>query len=661
MYNTAIHALPAPDQLPAGAGPDVPADVKALADAIDTKLTPYVTAANFGALPAVGKAGRRGRTTDNGMVYLDTGAAWVVDNSAAGNGIAISAVGVHTVDLAATPGLEFSAGKLRAAVDGTTIERTAGGVLGVKDGGIAVAKIADALKPSGGAAAGTEALRALGTTAGTAAAGNDGRFPTAGEKTWLTDASDGTLTGAYDFTGAVTALSLGAASHIISGVNPTISATAISVGNRAATFLNLRVTGEANNQFILANDGKMSWGPGGATALDTVLYRQGAATMKTDGWMYATNGFRAYDGSSSRTQIGGLGPGSEAAITFGSANDAVIYRTGSAALRTSGTWTVDGAVTHSSTLAVTSDITATTMVKPGGSATRVIYSSDNSANYGFGGTGGFPAIWAASSVVMQWSSSGAYIGTSAQGNLIGSAGTGYVSSGPFRWTHSHSHAADQTLMLNNSNTSSTGVILRISTARTASLTSQYLLDVLNGSISVFSIRADGATSIGCPDANNQTLTAQMTNAAYAHNGIMSQATARGDNSGYNFLTCNNTAGNRFYVRGDGVIFAANTTVQSVSDKRLKKNIVTLDDALDKILGLRPVEFDWRDEAPNTGHSVGFIAQEVEEVLPDAVDEWVTTQGKDGEKFKSVGQGEFIPYLVGAIQKLEQRVAELEAA
>lgn len=50
------------------------------------------------------------------------------------------------------------------------------------DNTVTAAKIAAALKPSGSAADGTEALRALGTVAGTAAAGNDGRLPTSAEK-----------------------------------------------------------------------------------------------------------------------------------------------------------------------------------------------------------------------------------------------------------------------------------------------------------------------------------------------------------------------------------------------------------------------------------------------------------------------------------------------
>jgi hypothetical protein len=58
-----------------------------------------------------------------------------------------------------------------------------------------------------------------------------------------------------------------------------------------------------------------------------------------------------------------------------------------------------------------------------------------------------------------------------------------------------------------------------------------------------------------------------------------------------------------------------------SDERLKKNIEdqSLDAALQRVMRLRPVEFDWRDNSPYPGrHSTGLIAQQVETVVPEAV-------------------------------------------
>jgi len=62
------------------------------------------------------------------------------------------------------------------AVDSSKIAASAVGATQLADGAVTGAKVNSALKPSGGAADATEALRALGTGAGTAAAGNDPRF-----------------------------------------------------------------------------------------------------------------------------------------------------------------------------------------------------------------------------------------------------------------------------------------------------------------------------------------------------------------------------------------------------------------------------------------------------------------------------------------------------
>jgi len=57
-----------------------------------------------------------------------------------------------------------------------------------------------------------------------------------------------------------------------------------------------------------------------------------------------------------------------------------------------------------------------------------------------------------------------------------------------------------------------------------------------------------------------------------------------------------------------------------SDKRLKKNIETIDSALDKVMKLRGVSFEWNgSERYQKGKSIGFIAQEAIEVVPELVD------------------------------------------
>jgi hypothetical protein len=63
-----------------------------------------------------------------------------------------------------------------------------------------------------------------------------------------------------------------------------------------------------------------------------------------------------------------------------------------------------------------------------------------------------------------------------------------------------------------------------------------------------------------------------------------------------------------------------------SDFRLKNDIITLEGSLTKLMMLQPVEFDWTEDTPeynyylenNKTHSLGFIAQQVREHIPEVV-------------------------------------------
>jgi hypothetical protein len=112
---------------------------------------------------------------------------------------------------------------------------------------------------------------------------------------------------------------------------------------------------------------------------------------------------------------------------------------------------------------------------------------------------------------------------------------------------------------------------------------------------------------------------------------------------------------------DGRIDAANDVVAySTSDKRLKENIKPLDNALDKVMQISGVEFDWKKLTEkeketihgNEGHDVGVIAQEVEEVLPEVV-----TQRDSG--YKAVKYEKIVPLLIEAIKELKQEIQELK--
>jgi len=98
---------------------------------------------------------------------------------------------------------------------------------------------------------------------------------------------------------------------------------------------------------------------------------------------------------------------------------------------------------------------------------------------------------------------------------------------------------------------------------------------------------------------------------------------------------------------------ADGDIQSNSDLRLKENIVTVDDALSKVLNMRGVYFNLK-EGDDTSRKVGVVAQEIQEVLPEVVSE-----GIDEEKLLSVSYGNVVGVLIEAIKELKAEIEELK--
>ncbi|MEL6134607.1 MAG: tail fiber domain-containing protein, partial [Bacteroidota bacterium] len=110
----------------------------------------------------------------------------------------------------------------------------------------------------------------------------------------------------------------------------------------------------------------------------------------------------------------------------------------------------------------------------------------------------------------------------------------------------------------------------------------------------------------------------------------------------------------------------------VSDRRLKKNIENLGSALEIVAQLRPTTYDFRvDEFEGMNLSekpqYGFIAQEIEKVLPSLVT--TITQPFEDEKdpantryesFKGMNYVQLIPILTAAMQELQAEVTSLKS-
>ena len=152
-------------------------------------------------------------------------------------------------------------------------------------------------------------------------------------------------------------------------------------------------------------------------------------------------------------------------------------------------------------------------------------------------------------------------------------------------------------------------------------------------------------------ANNGGLGVAATNAGFTATVILG-STSRTANASFDFLGMytSGTSTGQFRVSGTGVIYAQNTSVQSISDQRLKENIRDSLDGLSVINALRPVRYDWKEGYGNDKkNQLGFIAQEIESVFPEAVGEWQINKD-DETTYKTVGPSSLIPVLVKAIQE-----------
>jgi len=97
--------------------------------------------------------------------------------------------------------------------------------------------------------------------------------------------------------------------------------------------------------------------------------------------------------------------------------------------------------------------------------------------------------------------------------------------------------------------------------------------------------------------------------------------------------------------------ASSAAFGTYSDERLKENIISLPSQLSNICALRPVEFDYKD---GSGHQIGFVAQEMQQVYPDVVGE------REDGMLTVTGWSKTEARFVAALQELSAKNDALEA-
>lgn len=105
------------------------------------------------------------------------------------------------------------------------------------------------------------------------------------------------------------------------------------------------------------------------------------------------------------------------------------------------------------------------------------------------------------------------------------------------------------------------------------------------------------------------------------------------------------------------VWAKNGTIQT-SDLRFKKNIINLNNTIEIVKKLRPVNYNWKDGNDDNLH-YGFVAQELKEIFPNAVVYGAETDSTS----LGVNYSEIIPILTKAIQEqqiiIENQNREIE--
>jgi hypothetical protein len=115
---------------------------------------------------------------------------------------------------------------------------------------------------------------------------------------------------------------------------------------------------------------------------------------------------------------------------------------------------------------------------------------------------------------------------------------------------------------------------------------------------------------------------------------------------------------QFYVAYNGQA-TGRFTYATFSDARLKTNISSIQNGLATITALNPVTFNFlpaKDQTENSDLKYGFIAQEVQQLLPTLVNEGLD-KAEDGTPYLTLQTGDLLPIAIKAIQELK---AELDA-
>jgi hypothetical protein len=101
-----------------------------------------------------------------------------------------------------------------------------------------------------------------------------------------------------------------------------------------------------------------------------------------------------------------------------------------------------------------------------------------------------------------------------------------------------------------------------------------------------------------------------------------------------------------------------TTYNTSSDYRLKEDAQPMENSVDRLMALKPVNFAWKVDGSRVD---GFLAHEAQEVVPEAVTGEKDAVDADGKpEYQGIDQSKFVPLLTAALQEAVAEISSLKA-
>jgi hypothetical protein len=164
------------------------------------------------------------------------------------------------------------------------------------------------------------------------------------------------------------------------------------------------------------------------------------------------------------------------------------------------------------------------------------------------------------------------------------------------------------------------------------------------------------------DKNDLTILVNSTNTGANVNNVYSQLPAGANAGAYHFVGSISGSGLQFTVDADGDVKNTNNSYGSISDIKLKQDVVDAASQWDDIKALRVRKYRFKRN-PDAALQIGLVAQEAEAVSPGLVEETADRdeEGNDlGTTTKSVKYSVLYMKAVKALQEAMTRIEQLEA-